>query len=232
MKESISGVAPLEDVEVETFIAFCEYAYTGAYMTPDITIEPRPEDKSHAEPNDDNDRPNGLSNEYDEGIPVQEASDNKEYWEEAAYCASVVAPEQTIVVYPYERLWNEFRSLRFDCAPASFSQNPDILFHAKLYVFATRYLIEPLRQQSLKSLHRDLCNFSLNRENTSHILGLLDFTYAHTGRGEPGGKSSLRELVIHYTACEARTLGDDDRLMKLLDANAELGSDLVAKLVK
>lgn len=49
MKESISRVATLDDVETETFIAFCEYAYTGAYVTPDRTPidisedEPEPE---------------------------------------------------------------------------------------------------------------------------------------------------------------------------------------------
>ncbi|EEA22060.1 hypothetical protein PMAA_058400 [Talaromyces marneffei ATCC 18224] len=28
------GVATLEEVDVDTFIGFCEYVYTGAYMTP------------------------------------------------------------------------------------------------------------------------------------------------------------------------------------------------------
>lgn len=35
MKESIQGSAILDDVEEGTFIGFCEFAYWGAYTTPD-----------------------------------------------------------------------------------------------------------------------------------------------------------------------------------------------------
>jgi hypothetical protein len=139
---------------------------------------------------------------------------------------------QITVIYPHERLREEFRSQKFRGNPASSSSDPDILFHAKLYVFATKYLIIPLRKQCLKSIHRDLCNFSLNRGSTSVILELLNFTYMHTGRGEPGGKSLLRDLVIHYAACEARTLADDENFAILLDSNGEMGSDLAMTLVR
>ncbi|EED21818.1 conserved hypothetical protein [Talaromyces stipitatus ATCC 10500] len=151
MKESNTGNAALEDVEVETFMGFCEYAYTGAYVTPDRTLS-----------------------QDDEG----------------------------------RHLGHE---------PASSSPDPNGLFHAKLYVFATKYLIEPLRKQCLIFIHRDLCSFSLKRESTPVILDLLDFTYAHSGRGEPGGKSLLRDLVIHYAAREARTLADDLDVSALVD---------------
>lgn len=141
-------------------------------------------------------------------------------------------PAQIIIIYLYKQLWEEFRSLKFRSGPASPSPDPDILFHAKLYVFATKYLIKPLRKQCLQSIHRDLCNFSLNHESTSVILDLLDFTYMHTGRAEPGGKSLLRDLVIHYAACEARTLADDEKFAVILDSNREMGSDLAMKLVR
>lgn len=105
------------------------------------------------------------------------------------------------------------------------------MFHAKLYIFATKYLIEPLRQQCLRSIHRDLSTFSLNRDNRSLIFDLLHFTYAFTGRFEAGGRSALRDIVIHYVACEIRTLVDDKKLTELLDSDTEIGSDLVMKLV-
>lgn len=90
---------------------------------------------------------------------------------------------------------------------ASISLVPDLVFHAKLYVFANRYLIDSLRTQCLKSLHRDLCEFSLNKQNVPHILDLLEYTYQESGRGDPGIGCSLKDLVIHYAACEARTAG-------------------------
>ena len=35
-KESISGEATFEEVEEETFIAFCEFCYRGSYSTPTL----------------------------------------------------------------------------------------------------------------------------------------------------------------------------------------------------
>ena len=39
MKESHDRVAVLKEVECETFTAFCEYAYTGTYRVPKVTVE-------------------------------------------------------------------------------------------------------------------------------------------------------------------------------------------------
>jgi hypothetical protein len=251
MKESSTGNATLEDVEVETFIGFCEYAYTGAYVTPDCTLSQ--EDEGLGPSVDEGEAPNFnhiICHARDEPLLDAEATivDIPDPWDSHiagkedrkkkkknlldSQASDGPPPAQIIVIYPYERLWEEFRSLKFRSDPASPSLDPDILFHAKLYVFATKYLIEPLRKQCLKSIHRDLCNFSLNRESTSVILDLLDYTYVHTGRGEPGGKSLLRDLVIHYAACEARTLADDQKFAMILDSNGEMGSDLAMKLVR
>jgi hypothetical protein len=253
MKESSTGNATLADVEVETFIGFCEYAYTGAYATPGRTLS-REDEGRHLGPSiDEGEEPSVnhiICHTQDEPLLDAEATianipdpwdsfiagkkdkkkKKKNPWDSEP--SDGPPPAQITVIYPYERLWAEFRSLKFRSEPAAPSSDPDILFHAKLYVFATKYLIKPLRQQCLKSIHRDLCDFSLNRESTSVIIDLLDFTYMHTGRGEPGGKSLLRDLVIHYAACEARTLADDENFAILLDSNGEMGSDLAMKLVR
>ncbi len=39
MKEAQSGVADLEEVESDTFTGFCEYAYTGEYQVPTVTVD-------------------------------------------------------------------------------------------------------------------------------------------------------------------------------------------------
>ncbi|CRG82903.1 hypothetical protein PISL3812_00250 [Talaromyces islandicus] len=256
MRESQAGVAILDDVEVEIFIGFCEYAYTGLYETPDFSPAQPAEPSSSQNSIDDNvPEPEPAEAEPE---PVAEEPTNHEFWDgwdgwgsltrrkklrEASKKGipdRIVIPESEPephpsavpnIVYPYDSLWERFRSLKFRSEPASPSSDPDVLFHAKLYVFATKYLIEDLRQQCLASMHRDLTNFSPNRENRSRILDLLDFTYTHTGRAEAGGESPLRDLVIHYVACEARTLADDEKLTEILDSNAEVGSDLVLKLV-
>lgn len=261
MKESQTGIAVLDDIEVETFVGFCEYAYTGAYETPDLKSVSPPESPLDLQPNDSvnkfedpivNDEQTAVA--YDGPEPEPEPELEPELEPEPEYVSprfqrknkknkygsygrfeedvESYSPPQINIVYPYELLWERFRSRKFNSEPASVSPNPDILFHAKLYIFATKYLIEPLRQQCLASMHRDLKRFSLNRENIYLIFDLVDFVYTHTGRAEAGGKSLLRDLVIHYVACEVRTLADDEKLSELLDSNAEVGSDLVLKLVR
>lgn len=98
-------------------------------------------------------------------------------------------------------------------------------------MFVTQYLVDSLRVQCLKSLHHNLCNISLNSQNVSHILDLLQYTFEHTGREEPDGCLSLRDLVTHYASCEAQTLMENTCFQCLLDEYGEMGSDLIAKLV-
>lgn len=79
------------------------------------------------------------------------------------------------------------------------SKNPDLSFHVRVYGFATRYLIEPLRQRCLKHLQRDLSGFKeLTDENFQRILELLAYTYVHCISKAPKAESSIRELITHY----------------------------------
>lgn len=136
----------------------------------------------------------------------------------------------TFIDISSERQWSHFRDLKFHGKIASSSYEPDLLAHAKIYVFADRYLIDSLRDQCLKSLHRDLCNFSINLQDIEEILELLEYTYEQTGRQSSSEIHSLRSVVIHYTACEIRTLIEETRFRSLLDSCGEMGSELVAQL--
>lgn len=113
---------------------------------------------------------------------------------------------------------------------AKLSPDPEILFHANVYIFATMYLIEPLRQQSLATLHHDLCAYPLHKGNSQIILDLLDFVYANTGRAEPSGQSSIRDLVIQYVSCKIDILTKNKDFFTILDSDGEIGSDLMKKL--
>ncbi|KAJ5111786.1 hypothetical protein NUU61_001416 [Penicillium alfredii] len=272
MKESTEGHAVLEDVEEDTFIGFCEFAYLGAYKTPqrsettydtnlrNSTEREGEQDMLRAEPEVVLAEEHSLQPESEpDDVPAQEWDPidglalngrvrmnnrdiytTKKDWisfrRKIAY--GIPLPEEkepakhvTYVQYPYDGLWEQFRQLRFAGTEASHSTIPDLVFHGKLYVFATRYLVDSLRTQCLKSLHRDLCEFSLNKRNINHVLDLIEYAYQESGRGEPEGESTLRNLVIHYAACEARTLAEDPRLRDLLNGFSEMGSDMVTKLV-
>lgn len=135
-------------------------------------------------------------------------------------------------------VWDEFAGLEYVHEPptmydpsmrlpSSNAQVPYLVFHAKVYVFATRYLIPGLAQLCLKKLHRDLLDFSLNPDSgddekeannfearVKMILDLLQYTYSKTARFEPVCQTSatllreseLRRLVTQYAACKMREL--------------------------
>lgn len=117
-----------------------------------------------------------------------------------AYGIPLLTQKTPIAVqYPFDRLRQQFRLLQFAGDEASIFSIPDLTFHGELYVFANKYLVESLPTQRLKSLHCDLCEFPLNEHTIHHILDLFEYTYEayeETGRSEPAGDCSLRDLVI------------------------------------
>ena len=120
----------------------------------------------------------------------------------------------------------------FNC-PLYRPANPDLTFHAKLYVFATRFLITPLRLYSLKNLCYDLSNYALEPETASAIMELLLYVYNNTTAGdEPGGKSFLREMTMAYVACKARDPNIKELLKESVTDNQEIVSDLLERVLR
>ncbi|KAL4888650.1 hypothetical protein BDV59DRAFT_188092 [Aspergillus ambiguus] len=154
--------------------------------------------------------------------------------------------------FPHETgisMWDEFVSLDY-IDPRQFSSTrppsvlsmqstpsslPYLVFHAKVYVFAARYLIPALAQLCLRKLHRDLVNLdfpdgdfrsernadddeiaTLTSTKAKMVLDLLHYTYTKTTRLEPISPTSatqlrdneLRKLVTHYAACKVRDLAE------------------------
>ncbi|KAJ5156555.1 hypothetical protein N7492_009358 [Penicillium capsulatum] len=138
-------------------------------------------------------------------------------------------------------LWDEFAALDYNdegAAPAaapvdaSADDLPYLTFHAKVYVFATRYLIPALAQLCLRKLHRDLLRLrfahadgkdsspdpqhlgGLAVRQAPMVLDLLRYAYTKTTRLEPISPTSatqlreneLRRLVVHYAACNVKEL--------------------------
>ncbi|KAJ5366973.1 hypothetical protein N7541_000914 [Penicillium brevicompactum] len=130
--------------------------------------------------------------------------------------------QQQAAVSPCEpglSLWDEFASLQYndesEPEPPTFPTLPYLTFHAKVYVFATRYLIPALAQLCLRKLHADL--LTLPDEPVAQaqiILDLVHYAYTKTARLEPISPTSatqlreneLRKLVVHYAACKVKEL--------------------------
>lgn len=88
------------------------------------------------------------------------------------------------------------------------------LAHARLYVFADKYGIEPLESLSLHKLHITLKSFTLYRARIGDILKLVRYAYEN-GRDYESNK--LRALVSEYVACEIDTIGEAKRFLALME---------------
>lgn len=143
----------------------------------------------------------------------------------------------------YQFHWHEplestkFTDLREDFAQQAFpkrewtltytSAEKNILFHAKLFCLAEEYLIEPLQDLCLDHLHQDLASLELDCAKAMEILELASFTYLKRSRQGSRGEDGLRKLVSLYIASHCDVFRQLVHFRSLLDANGEIGSDLV-----
>ncbi|KAF2214377.1 hypothetical protein CERZMDRAFT_37425, partial [Cercospora zeae-maydis SCOH1-5] len=103
------------------------------------------------------------------------------------------------------------------------------LSHARMYVFADTYAIEPLRLLSLQKLHKTLSLFMLYPERGDDIGALLRYTYENTTERE-GKLDDLRELVLRYVCCNMEKLWSSELLKETLRAENSSSVDLIEML--
>jgi hypothetical protein len=246
MIEAHDGLAVLDDIEADTFVGFCEFAYTGDYRSrmterePEIaTDDPAPiqrEDMHEATAPDWEVPPDPPAEApAEDAPPIQEG-----YW---GYARSDRKKKKTQTTQT-ERIWNDFLNLTYEDPPCLVSDeqatlvNGDnasapktttsLLYHAKIYVFAEKYLIDNLRMLCLRKLHANLRDFDLTLQTSGLILEVLEFTYAQTERKE-SREDELRMLIVHYAACKGEILMQNPNLRSLLEANGEMACDLLYK---
>ncbi|KAI9777302.1 MAG: hypothetical protein M1816_004801 [Peltula sp. TS41687] len=105
------------------------------------------------------------------------------------------------------------------------------LCHARLYVFAVMYDIEPLRNLCLHKLQRTLAKFTLFRERVGDIVELLRYAYDNTSDRD-GQTDGLRSLLAHYAACQVEDLARSDNFELLFGGDGSFARDLVQYMLK
>lgn len=76
---------------------------------------------------------------------------------------------------------------------------PVFLAHARLYLFADKYLIRLLKQLALQKLQQTLVRFELYPERINDIIELIRYSYSDDNTLD-NGSDELRALVILYVA--------------------------------
>ena len=117
---------------------------------------------------------------------------------------------QAFISRPYEA----FRSA-VPIPPARKNENKNedytdvFLGHARLYVFADKYLIYDLRTLALENLHETLKNFQLYFQRTSDIISLIHYVYENTKIPDEGETEPVRTMLVEYISFEMDNLMKD-----------------------
>ncbi|KAH8726948.1 hypothetical protein GQ44DRAFT_758484 [Phaeosphaeriaceae sp. PMI808] len=255
MQESEKRCARIEDIRVDDFIRFCEYAYRGDYTVPPWEeLPPRPSSTSgRIQQNDDDDvwgfgTPSKKVKKVKKGRAVPEPPTIEiEYPQESAKSEFKEATEPQSEVRPISRapLRTQFNSRNYlsDSSPkalilqhfepksnSTVYQNftPVLLAHARLYCFAHVRIITPLKALTLNKLHKTLLNFKLYAERVGDIIELARYAYSNPDlpdRSDDGTLNDLRKLVVDYIVCEIDTIGKYDEFVKYMEEGGEFVGD-------
>jgi hypothetical protein len=241
MEESVTRCARIEDIRVDDFIRFCEYAYRGDYTTPPWQ-EVLPELSSTSSKGQQNgcDDPSGVLMSNQKKVKKRRLVPVPDVYEEPP------APEPSYEAAPISRA--QFRTrfnnraylddggpraqiLRhFETKSNAVDQNftPVLLTHARLYCFAHLRLIEPLTTLTLDKLHKTLINFTLFTRRVGDIIELARFAYSNldlSDRRDDGTINDLSKLVVEYIVCEIDTIGRCDEFVKYMKEGGDFVGD-------
>jgi len=246
MKESATRCAKIEDVNVDDFIRFCEYAYRGDYTTPPWEEHlPEPSSTSSKDQQNWDDDTWGVLTSKKKKSKKGRVVPVLDVYEEAL--AAPPTPEPSYEAAPISRtpLRTQFNSRTYldDGGPkaqilqhfepkpnTAVDQNftPVLLAHARLYCFAHLRLIEPLRALTLDKLHKTLKEFKLFTRRVGDIIELARFAYSNPDlpdRKGDGTIDDLRKLVLEYIVCEIDTIGKCDEYVKYMEEGGEFVGD-------
>ena len=211
MSEAQEGFAEIKEVDEGTFVRFIQWAYNGEYEPGEFKIddscidqvpdgaEVPPEEVPDEEEAVMQDAPGGNSG----AVPFF-AQQPKQGMRDAFYGWQLPAHQETI----------NSSAPRMNSGPEEDYTNV-FLSHARVFVFAEKFDIQPLKALALDRLHGTLHSFWLYPECTGDIIALLKYVYANTGEPMDGVKD-LRSLLKLYMACSKYTLMEDQGFRDLL----------------
>ena len=223
--EAKQGFALLEDVDKATFVRFVRWLYSTDYPA----LEPKlPSDES-AVPSAA-EAPQTTWNDDEWGFYTTKKKSKKEKHKEAKKGSL----KESFISRKYDigDVWGTLGAETAWSPPlrSNKASNEDytevFLCHARLYVFAEKYDIQPLKELALSKLQQTLAIFTLYPERVGDIISLLKYIYDNTAESEPGCED-IRTMAVHYLGCEMEILVKEGSIKDLLATNSEMLSDFL-----
>ncbi|MCJ1429633.1 hypothetical protein MMC29_007548 [Sticta canariensis] len=227
MIEAQVGRVVWEDLDVNTFIRFIQFAYLGDYPAPasgsriDITLAAAPaapvftfcsltHPKVWAETS----------------FQDLDATKRKKSSPQMSKIKQEITPKPISGEYSFKDMDYQahipakefFKSCKPRPNHPSQDFTPVFLAHAELYVFADKYGINSLKQTVLHKLHKTLAIYTINPADIRAIIELIRYTFSDDNTLDLDNHvEDLRELVIAYIASEIKIIGKCGQFLALLE---------------
>lgn len=234
LSEAKQGFALLDDVDQATFLRFIRWTYTKDYPVPPYTW---------AALGEGTDTPQGLKIE----AAQKEASTSDDFlngWGDVSWDGGSKSNKKkkkksssTLNTSLKETFFSQRNYWSVESLPqpqSNMHPNEDyteiLLSHARLYVFAEKYDIQPLKKLSLQKLRCTLANYTLFPERVGDITTLIRYVYANTPE-TIDEIEDIRTMLAHYVGIEMETLMRYGEIKDLMLENGEILSDFLKMYV-
>jgi len=209
VNEYVTGAQPrglvIEGIDAQTFIRFCQFAYTGTY---------------------DSFSNNGRSSDIsplDLGVPIDSMARTHLDIRSAFREWNNYPPGPQVRSTPRPELehLNEVQDCSFI-----------LLGHAKIYSLAKRWDATSLKALALSRLHRLLCSFTLSQSRVDNVVEFARFAYSDSNGPVPAGETDyLRDLIIHYIFSEIGTFLASLQFRTFLESGGCFTFDFVREVI-
>ena len=227
LSEAQQGFAILEDVDEGTFVRFIRWAYSKDYPAPEHTLVESSNDTSAQRPTTETSNAGSFDDIGWGSWTTTKGKKKKNTGHSSSSKGSL--RESFIIQYDLLSLGRSvdpsFPGPRSNRAPEE-DYTEVFLAHARMYVFAEKYDIQPLRTLALLKLHHTLSIFTLFPERVGDIMTLLKYVYMNTAEAVDGNED-IRTMLAHYIGCEMETLTKDGEIKDLMLDNGDMLGDFL-----
>ena len=219
LSEAQQGFAILEDVDEGTFVRFIRWAYNKDYPAPEPTLVENSNETSAQTPTIESPKDTGSDDLSWGGWSPKKGKGHSS-------SSQGGLRESFIIQYDLQSLGHSsIPGPRGNKAPEE-DYTEVFLGHARMYVFAEKYDIKPLKTLALLKLHRTLSIFTLFPERVGDIMTLLKYVYANTAEAVDGTED-IRTMLAHYIGCEMEMLTKDGDIKDLMLDNGDMLGDFL-----
>ena len=230
LSEAQQGFAILEDVDEGTFVRFIRWAYNKDYPAPEHTLVEDNSETSAQRPTPESSKDTywGLNDDDDwSGWSSKKGKKKKNTGHSSSSKGSL--RESFITKYDSSS-WGHSVDASIPGPRGNRAPEEDysevFLGHARMYIFAEKYDIQPLKTLALLKLHNTLSIYTLFPERVGDITTLLKYVYANTAEAVDGSED-IRTMLAHYIGCEMETLIKDGEIKDLMLDNGDMLGDFL-----